>query len=86
MSTPKGNNIEVDIIHPSVTTRPVTTRPVTKRGPKHRDLPGDLIKELANEGMGSKAIATRLRGEGVKVSYRTIQRLLSGKRRDILVL
>ena len=77
MSTLNGKNSKVDIIQPSVAK---VTR--GKRGPKHRELPGDLIRQLAAEGMGSKAIATRLRVErGVTVSYKTIQRVLSGERK-----
>ena len=52
----------------------------TKRGPKHRSLPDDLIEQLAGEGMGSKAIAAKLKGEsGIEVSYKTIQRRLSAR-------
>ena len=75
MSTVKSKNIEVDIIHPLG-----ATRSIVKRGPKHRELPEDIIRQLAGEGMGAKAIATMLTGEGVEVSYKTIQRLLSGQR------
>ena len=59
---------------------PAVARKVTheKRGPKHRDMPEDLMRQLAGQGMGSKAIAARLRTEGVDVSYKTIQRRLQG--------
>ena len=51
------------------------------RGRKHRALPMELITRWAGEGMGGKAIAARLKGEhGIKVSYKTIQRLLTGQR------
>jgi hypothetical protein len=54
-----------------------------KRGPKLRDLPESLIRRWAEEGLGSKAIASRLDSElGIKVSYKTVQRLLSGKREN----
>ena len=44
---------------------------------KKKDLPEDYIMQLADAGMGSKAIATRLKSElGIEVSYKTIQRLL----------
>ena len=77
MSTSDDKKTTVDIIKPSVAK---VTR--GKRGPKHRDLPGDLIKQLAGEGMGSKAIATQLKKEqGINVSYKTIQRVLSGERK-----
>jgi hypothetical protein len=76
MSTLKNPKIEVDIIQPSVAK---VSR--GKRGPKPRVLPNELIKQWAGEGMGSKAIATRLNAErDVKVSYKTIQRMLSGER------
>jgi len=53
-----------------------------KRGPKHKALPEDLITRWAQEeSMGSKAIAARLKTEmGIAISYKTIQRLLSGER------
>ena len=76
MSTVNDKKSEVDIIKP-----PVATRATGKRGPKHRDLPCELIKQWASEDMGSKAIASKLKQElGIKVSYKTIQRVLSGER------
>jgi len=54
----------------------------TKRGPKRRQLPEDLIKQWSSEGMGSKAITSQLKAElGITVSYKTIQRILSGERK-----
>ena len=48
---------------------------------KKRPLPDDKIKQLHKEGMGAKAIATQLKKEqGVDVSYKTIQRVLAGRR------
>lgn len=78
MSTLAGKKTEVDIIPPPV--REVTEVTCEKRGPKHKALPVELINQWTGEGMGSKAIATRLKGEGIEVSYKTIQRLLSGER------
>lgn len=79
MSTLEGKKFEVDIIHP-----PGATRAVVKRGPKHRQLPEDLIRQLASEGMGSKMIVARLKAEhGIIVSYKTIQRILSGERKQL---
>ena len=76
MSTLNDLKSEVDIIQPSVAK--VTHG---KRGPKHKVLPHDLIMQWRDEGMGSKAIATRLRGEqGIDISYKTIQRVISGER------
>jgi hypothetical protein len=52
-----------------------------KRGPKHRVLPEDLIKKLAAANMGSRPIAAHLESEcGLKISYKTVQRILSGQR------
>jgi len=79
MSTLESKKSEVDIIQPSV-----AIRAVVKRGPKHRQLPEDLIRQLASEGMGSKVIAARLKAEhGIIVSYKTIQRILSGERKQL---
>lgn len=76
MSTLNDKKFEVDIIQPSVGK---VTR--EKRGPKQQALPQELIKQWAGEDMGSKAIASRLNSElGIKVSYKTIQRVLSGER------
>jgi hypothetical protein len=82
MSTLNDKKSEVDIIQPPVgkVTRekqPIKTE--AKRGPKHKALPRELISQWAGEGMGSKAIASKLYSElSIKVSYKTIQRLLSG--------
>jgi len=73
MSTLTGKNSEVDIISP-----PVLKVTHEKRGPKFTELPDDLIRQLAGQGMGSKVIAARLRDDGIKVSYKTIQRRLQG--------
>ena len=84
MSTVNGKKSEVDIIQSPVgkVTRekqPIKTE--AKRGPKQKALPQELISQWAGEGMGSKAIASKLNNElGIKVSYKTIQRLLSGER------
>ena len=49
----------------------------SKRGPKYKVLPWDLIIKLADEGMSPQAIATRLyAGQGLKISYKTIERKL----------
>jgi hypothetical protein len=76
MSTVKEQKTEVDIIKPSVAK--VT---IGKRGRKPRALPLEVIRELADQGVGPKAIATQLRKEhGAEVSYKTIQRLLTRQR------
>jgi len=75
MSTVNGKKSEVDIIQP-----PVSKVTHEKRGPKQKALPQELIKQWVGEGMGSKAIASRLKSElGIKVSYKTVQRALSNK-------
>ena len=76
MHTLKDKKSEVCIIQSAL---PKVTH--GKRGPKHRALPVELITQWASEGMGSKAIATRLKSElAIIVHYSTIQRLLSGQR------
>ena len=76
MSTVNGKKSEVDIFQP-----PGGKATREKRGPKKRALPHELIKQWAGEGMGSKAIASKLNNElGITVSYKTIQRTLAGKR------
>lgn len=53
------------------------SRPVGKRGPKHKPLPQELILQWAAEGIGSRAISSKLRNEfDTNVSYKTIQRAL----------
>ena len=77
MSTVEDKKITVDIIRPSVT--PATA----KRGPKYRQLPEDLITSLADKGMGSKSIASTLKADyGIGLSYKTVQRVLSGERQQ----
>ena len=50
---------------------------------KKRSLPEDKIKHLHQQGMGAKAIASQLKREcGIIVSYKTIQRVLSGERKE----
>lgn len=77
MSTTKDKKSSMDIIKASV----VTKEEIGRRGPKKHQLPEQLIWELHNEDMGSRAIASKLKREqGIDVSYRTIQRVLSGER------
>lgn len=81
MSTLDDKKFEVDIINP-----PAMSRARGKRGPKHRRLPEDLIRQLADEGMGSKAIAAKLKADyGIVVSYKTVQRVLSGERKQLVL-
>ncbi len=69
MSTVNSKNIDLD----KLTFRP----PKEKPGPKVKDLPRELIRELATASMGSKSIASKLTELGYNtVSYKTIQRRL----------
>lgn len=80
MSTVKGKKIEVDKIQPSVAIETHARRLSNKRGRKPKELPEDLIVELAGKGMGSKAIASNLRADhNITISYKTIQRILARK-------
>jgi len=57
---------------------------IGKRGPKFRDdIPLDLIDELSRQDNGPRAIASILKGQGIIVSYKTIQRILAGQRQLI---
>ena len=47
-------------------------------GPKIPTIPDSLIKELASQGLGAKAITSRLAEQGIVVSHMTIQRRLQG--------
>jgi transposase len=65
--------------------KPITVDNFRPRGRpktyKKRELPIELIKQLHSQGSGSKAISSTLKAEqGIKVSYKTIQRILSGER------
>ncbi len=68
VSTVNEQKNKVDTIQPT---------PPPRRGPKSHSLPDDKIRQLALAGLGSKAIASKLQGEGIEVSYKTIQRRLS---------
>ena len=72
MSTSNETLAKVDIIKTED-----SQSPFCKRGPKHKQLPDELIKELEGKGMGSKAIATQLKAQGIEISYKTVQRRLS---------
>ena len=80
MSTLDSEKSEVDIIQPPTPSRTIMRIP-TKRGRKKLTLPVETILELSKQGLGSKAIATSLRKQGITVSYKTIQRVLSGERK-----
>lgn len=76
MSTLESGKFEVDIIKATI-----PSKVAGKRGPKHKTLPVDLIIQWVGEGIGSKAIAGKLKAEHeILVSYKTIQRVLSGQR------
>lgn len=72
MSTLNSPSLKVDNFRPG--GRPKIYRKL--------QLPDDKIKQLHQEGLGAKAIASQLERErGIDVSYKTIQRVLSGERR-----
>lgn len=76
MSPMEGKKNEVDIIEARDGIR---TR--ARRGRKPQDLPQEWIMRLADEGMGSKAITSRLKEEyGIIVSYKTVQRVIKKAR------
>jgi hypothetical protein len=51
---------------------------------KKQELPEDKIRELHKAGIGSKAIASKLKLDyAIKVSYKTIERVLSGERKQV---
>jgi hypothetical protein len=66
LSTVKQDRNTVDIIKPKE----------TNRGRKRIVLPESIIFSLADEGMGSKTIAARLRDQGITANYRTVARIL----------
>lgn len=75
MATLESPKITVALFQPSV-----SSKASNKRGPKHKALPVDVIRQLASQGNGSKKIAATLKTQGVKVGFRTIARMLSGER------
>jgi DNA-binding NarL/FixJ family response regulator len=78
MSTLASEKTKVDTIQPQ--GRELTHK---KRGPKHRQLQEEIIMQLHREGLGAKAIAAHLKSDkGITVSYKTVQRILSGERNN----
>jgi hypothetical protein len=76
MSKLNDEKTSMDIIKPSV-----AKVAIGKRGPKFKALPLELVRDLADEGFGSWAIASKVKKQtGIVVSYKTIQRLLNGQR------
>ena len=55
-----------------------------KRGAyQKQNLPANLIRSLAGQGMSSRKISEHLKDEeGLEISYSTIRRLVSGKRKQ----
>jgi len=70
MSTLKKNPLTVDNFRPRGRQKTY----------KKRELPVELIEQLHSQDMGSKAIASTLKKRNIIVSYKTIQRILAGKR------
>ena len=48
-----------------------------KPGPKPLPLE-DIVRDLASQGLSSRAIAAKLTEQGINVSYKTVQRRLQG--------
>lgn len=50
---------------------------------RKKELPQGLIRQLADDGIGARAIATRLKkAHALDVSYKTVERVLSGERQQ----
>jgi hypothetical protein len=85
MSTSKCKNSTVDTINPTPPANDVKILNIDcsdGRGRKPQSLPIELIKQYSLDGMGSKAIATKLKNQGLSVSYKTVQRRL--KKEDVI--
>jgi hypothetical protein len=68
LSTPKAINSQVDKLPSGAITKP---------GPRPVKLPDERIRELSEQGIGSKAIASILEKEfHIVISYKTVQRRL----------
>ena len=81
VSTPikevETNMATVNDPSPSVANFRPRGRPKTY---KKRSLPNEKIMQLNKQGLGSKAIASKLQKQGIDVSFRTIARILAGER------
>ena len=64
------------ILTPKTELLPLNRNGNSTPGPKIPAIPNGLIKELAGQGLGVKAIATKLAEQGIVVSHMTIQRRL----------
>ena len=60
--------------------------PGNGRGRPRKSVPEDLIKDLDRQGFSSRAIEDELDKQGFKIGYKTIQRILGGRRRSVLVM
>ena len=60
--------------------------PGNGRGRPRKTVPEALIKKLDHHGFSSRAIEDELDKQGFKVGYKTIQRILGGKRKRVLVI
>lgn len=79
MSTPLNTKIKGGLTG----GKPMIIRTPGRRGPKYRTLPEKVIRSMRSDGLSSKTIAARLEVDfGIHVSYKTIQRLLDGKRKS----
>lgn len=55
-----------------------------KLGRPKKESPAEIILQMSAEGLGSRQISLNLHAEGVDISYKTVQRVLSGQRALIL--
>lgn len=69
-ANPKGDNLTA------------TPKKPERSGPKQLSV-GDLISQLASQGLGCKAIERKLLEHGIAISYRTVARRLQGSFIDI---
>ena len=72
INNPLSANPKGDILTPSV-KKPKGQK---KAGLEHQPMLDDLIKQLASQGLGCKAIESKLLEQGIAISYRTIARRL----------
>jgi len=72
--TPAGN-LSQSFQHSGLANEP--EKPQKRRGPRPLQV-DDLVRELAGQGLSSRLIAERLQGQGLKITYKTVQRRLQG--------
>jgi len=73
---PGGVTAPGQVITPPKELLPLKRNGNSIPGPKIPTIPDGLIKELAGQGLGAKAIASKLADQGIEVSAMTIHRRL----------